>query len=425
MIVLYVPLVIILVPVMSTKRSIAFLCHPYHRGGVTRWMADAAIAAAVAGHEVYFLTVEPVSEFFSGKGRETMLQLLGSRKGLVKIIKCSVGYEFEFGTDEYRSYIYKQLVVQLPLFTPVILSDSEPTWIAATAFYGTYPIVGVLHADEDYYYSLAEKYYKRVDIFACVSKRVSTITSKRIPEFNSDQIYTIPCGIEFSSLQRGGDDNAILKLVYVGRISDYQKRTGDLLKMVSLLAKDNTSFHLDIIGDGVAARAVLEQRFKDEGLSKYVTFRGWLSKQEVAIYLSQSDILLLTSDFEGTPIAMMEALAAGCGVVGTRVSGIEDYEHHQLATGCYSVFAVGDIADAVQKINKIATIPEQTRVTAARALAESEFTMQVCMQKYFAAIDEIQMKPISPVKVKLSLFDRLYSGLIAFARYQKMKFSQK
>jgi len=313
----------------------------------------------------------------------------------------------------------------LPLFTPVILSDSEPTWIAATAFYGTYPIVGVLHADEDYYYSLAEKYYKRVDIFACVSKRVSTITSKRIPEFNSDQIYTIPCGIEFSSLQRGGDDNAILKLVYVGRISDYQKRTGDLLKMVSLLAKDNTSFHLDIIGDGVAARAVLEQRFKDEGLSKYVTFRGWLSKQEVAIYLSQSDILLLTSDFEGTPIAMMEALAAGCGVVGTRVSGIEDYEHHQLATGCYSVFAVGDIADAVQKINKIATIPEQTRVTAARALAESEFTMQVCMQKYFAAIDEIQMKPISPVKVKLSLFDRLYSGLIAFARYQKMKFSQK
>lgn len=388
-------------------------------------MADAAIASAVAGHEVFFLTVEPESVFFSGRGRETMLQLLGCGKGPVKIIKCAVGYEFEFGTDEYRAYIYKQLVAQLPAFTPIILSDNEPTWIAATAFYGTYPIVGVLHADEDHYYSLAEKYFRQVDIFACVSRRVSTIAGQRVPGFDRGRIYTIPCGIEFSTLHREKEEEEVLKLVYVGRISDYQKRTGDLLKIVSLLVNDNKRFHLDIIGDGVAARALLEQQFNDAHLSEYVTFRGWLSKQEVARYLATSDILLLTSDFEGTPIAMMEALAAGCGVVGTRVSGIEDYEHHQLAPDCYGVFAVGDIADAVQKINIIASIPKQTRVIAAKALAESEFTMQVCLQKYFAAIDAIEMKPISPVKVRLSLFDRLYSNVIAFARFQKMKFSQK
>ena len=48
---------------MNAKRQLAFLCHPYHRGGVTRWMVDAAANAASAGHTVWFVTVQPSAEF--------------------------------------------------------------------------------------------------------------------------------------------------------------------------------------------------------------------------------------------------------------------------------------------------------------------------------------------------------------------------
>jgi len=144
----------------------------------------------------------------------------------------------------------------------------------------------------------------------------------------------------------------------------------------------------------------------------------------VGIYLSESDVLILTSDFEGMPIAMMEALATGCGVAGTRVSGIEDYEHHPLAADCLSVFTVGAIEDAVNKINMVAAVPKERRRWAARKLAESEFSMEVCLGKYLEVIEAIQVTPISAGgEIRLSPLKLLYSNLLSLVR--KMKVGMK
>ena len=404
---------------MSNKHSIAFLCHPYHRGGVTRWMADAAIAYAQQGLEVYFITVEPVKEFFSAKGRETLLQLLSKERNAVRIFKAKAGGEFEFGTIEYRAYVYKKLLAQLPSGTPVIVSDDIAVWEAATSLHKSYPVVGVLHADEEQYYRLAEKYYKQVSVLVCVSNRVNNTTHRRAPGFNSDRLHTIPCGINLPEITLSIPGGNMLQLVYVGRISDYQKRTSDLVNISLLLSKNNIKFHLRIIGDG-EAKIQLETTFKEKGLEECVTFCGWLSQEQVGVHLSESDILILTSDFEGMPIAMMEALAAGCGVAGTRVSGIEDYGYHPLAPDCLSVFTVGDIEDAVNKINKVAAVPKGIRQQAARRLAQSEFSMQVCLEKYLKVIAPIKIAPVSPVPARLSPFKVFYSNLISVARSIKV-----
>ncbi len=188
----------------------------------------------------------------------------------------------------------------------------------------------------------------------------------------------------------------------------------------ALLAKGNTPFHLHIIGDGEAKDA-LENKFAAAGLQQHVTFYGWLSQAEVTDHLSRADILLLTSAFEGMPIAMMEALAAGCGVAGTRVSGIEDYEHHPLSAHCLSVFAVGDMEDAAHKINIIAAIPKNIRQQAARSLAASEFSMEVCLDRYFKVIAAIKTVPVPPPKIRCSVFKLLYSNLLSVARNIKVR----
>jgi glycosyltransferase involved in cell wall biosynthesis len=101
--------------------------------------------------------------------------------------------------------------------------------------------------------------------------------------------------------------------LYMPPLSEYQKRTTDLVKICSLLAKQNVPFHLDIIGNG-DAKNLLVQKCKEAYLDEYVTFRGWLSQKEVAGSLSATDILVLTSDFEGTPIAMMEPSPQAAGL---------------------------------------------------------------------------------------------------------------
>ena len=289
----------------------------------------------------------------------------------------------------------------------------------------TYPVVGVLHADEAYYYSLAKQHFKSVSVLACVSERVKRTTIKEIPAIDVSTIYTIPCGINLPAANLARHDGNMLQLVYVGRVTEYQKRVSDLVKMCTLLQQSNKTFHLNIIGDGVD-KAMLENKFKDAGLNPVVTFHGWLSQKEVSERLAKSDILILTSDFEGTPIAMMEALAAGCGLVGTRVSGIEDYELHPLAKSCFSLFDVGDIEDAVKGIERIGTVPVHVRQQAGRKLAETEFSMEVCLGKYSRAIATIKGDAkAKAVKVGMPVGSMIYSRVIAAVRALKMRLLSK
>ncbi len=405
---------------MAKGKRIAFICHPYHRGGVTRWMADAANEWSGQGNEVYFVTVDPVKEFHSAHGKETLIQLIRKNDQGVKLLTEPAGYEFEFGTPEYRTWIYKKLIAQIPAGTPIILSDDHSVWAAATALNTYYPVIGVMHADENHYYDLAEKYFRQVDVFTCVSTRVNMITTSRVPGFDPAHIYTIPCGINLPEFTLSSRKDKVLQLVFVGRISEYQKRAGDLVKIADLLAKKGVEFRMKIIGEG-PLKSVLESEVETHGLKEYVSFPGWLSQQEVARNLSESDILVLTSDFEGTPIAMMEAFAAGCGMVGTRVSGIEDYERHPLAGDCLGVYQVGAIEEAVEQIIRISKIAIDKRKKAARRLAESEFSMQVCLDRYLIAMGAIKSRKDATPEIKFPVGGLIYSRLIALSRAIKVR----
>lgn len=382
-------------------------------------MADAAIYCAEIGINVYFITVAPLSEFLSGKGKETLVQLVKEEKK-INIITAPAGITFEFGSLEYKAGIYKQLLTRLPAGTPVIISDDGAVWEAATFFNDSFPVIGVLHGDDDLYYSLARKYSDRVSAFACVSGRISGSLKNLLPAFPPERIFTIPCGISLPAITASAVTAGHLKLIFVGRVTHHAKRTGDLVKIAAALVADKVDFRLDIIGDG-DAKAGLMQAFNDAGLSGYIRFLGWQSQAVVAAHLSASDILLLTSDFEGTPIAMMEAFAAGCGMVGTRVSGVEDYEFHPLAADCLRVYSIGDIPAAVAGIVGLAGVNIADRQHSARKIAESEFSMQVCMQQYFRAIAEISTKAAPPRQYRLGLATRVLSSARAYARYLRVR----
>ena len=406
---------------MSEQKKIAFVCHPYHRGGVTRWMADAAIAYAANNYEVYFVAPEPSVEFFSGKGRETMVQLLRKTRNNVRVGTMMVGREFEFGLPEYCAYIYRKLILDnVPLGTPLIISDDKTVWQSATDLSQSYPVVGVLHADESAYYELAKKFNHKVAAFVCVAERVNKTVKKLSPEIDAKKIFTVPCGIDLPSFTQEGKQNNILQILYVGRITHFQKRAGDLTAVAELLKAAGISFQLTIIGDGDAKKG-LEQFVKEKNLGDCVSFTGWLTQAQVHDKMVAADVLLLVSDFEGMPVSMMEALAAGCGFLGTRVSGIEDFEHHPLAKDCFRVFDVGALGEAVQKVKELAAIPVGIRRPAARQLAESEFSMQHCLNNYNAAIATIPAQQYKASVNTIGVSTRIKSGIIANLRLMKMK----
>jgi glycosyltransferase involved in cell wall biosynthesis len=386
-------------------------------------MADAAIAATQT-HEVYFVTVQPAVTFYSGSGRETLLQLIASCAA-IRVVSIPVGRDFEFGTPEYRANVYSGLLQQVPAGTPIILADDYAVWAGAAACHSAFPLVGVLHADEQVYYDMAAKHIADVDVFACVSNRVQQKALKVLPGIKESLIPVIPCGINLPPMPATtAKETNTIKLVYVGRVSDYQKRTADLLHIANRLHERGIAFHLTIIGDG-DARQSLMQSVAEGALSGLVSFPGWLSQQQVASHLAESDVLVLTSDFEGMPIAMMEALAMGCGFTGTRVSGIEDMELQPAAAQCLRVFDVGDIDAAVAAIQEVAAIPAEKRKAAARTIAETEFAMSVCLRRYHDAILNVPARHTTTVpQVAMPFAAWVQSRFLAFVRSSRMRLSR-
>ncbi|MBI2093589.1 MAG: glycosyltransferase family 4 protein [Candidatus Omnitrophica bacterium] len=76
-----------------------------------------------------------------------------------------------------------------------------------------------------------------------------------------------------------------------------------------------------IVGDG-PLRPVLEKETERLGLSGLLRFDGW--KQDLCSVYREFDITCLTSWNEGTPVSLIEAMAAGRAVLATDVGGVRD-----------------------------------------------------------------------------------------------------
>ena len=79
--------------------------------------------------------------------------------------------------------------------------------------------------------------------------------------------------------------------------------------------------HLVIVGDG-ECRAEVERGIAARNLGQRVHLVGWRS--DLPVIYADCDVVLLTSKNEGSPVALIEAHAAACPVVATRVGGVPD-----------------------------------------------------------------------------------------------------
>jgi len=107
---------------------------------------------------------------------------------------------------------------------------------------------------------------------------------------------------------------------FVGRLTGV-KQPGLYLEAARMVAAREPETRFVFVGDG-ELRAELEQRAAAAGLADRVVFAGWQTEMP-AVY-AELDVLALTSANEGTPVTVIEALAAGVPVVATAVGGVPD-----------------------------------------------------------------------------------------------------
>jgi glycosyltransferase involved in cell wall biosynthesis len=127
-------------------------------------------------------------------------------------------------------------------------------------------------------------------------------------------------------------DPAVVSIAFVGTVCA-RKGLDDLrVAMLHLRDGNRTPVHLTIVGDGrQEGPNVFEQVQKDyanSGLDDLVTFTGALPPPDVRSVLTKADIFCLPSHWEGLPLSLLEAMAAGSAVVATTVGDIPEVLEH-------------------------------------------------------------------------------------------------
>lgn len=130
--------------------------------------------------------------------------------------------------------------------------------------------------------------------------------------FNEDEI------IEFKN--KHNIDLNKKTIAYVGRLAP-EKRIDGYLTCCKELIKRGKDFNYLIVGSG-DEDSKLKEMAKQMGIINNVNFIGFINP--IDIVYSSIDMLLLTSDTEGTPRVVLEAMSAGIPVVATNVGGLHE-----------------------------------------------------------------------------------------------------
>ena len=134
-----------------------------------------------------------------------------------------------------------------------------------------------------------------------------------------------------------------LQCAFIGRVTQI-KRPDRFLDVVSEVKKRGIALDFFIAGDGELLD-LCRERISKENLS--VTVLGW--QDNIEQVLSAADVVVLTSDNEGTPLCLIQAGMAGLPVVTTTVGSVPEIVLDGV-TGILTSLSVEMIADALEKL---------------------------------------------------------------------------
>ena len=186
---------------------------------------------------------------------------------------------------------------------------------------------------------------------------------------NPNKFGLMPPGLEIGELPNKvisqksyGLTGSTLQCAFIGRVTRI-KRPDRFLDVVSEIKNRGVAIEFFMAGDGELLETCRE-RISGEDLP--VKVLGWQS--DIEKVLAAADVVVLTSDNEGTPLSLIQAGMAGLPVVTTRVGSVPEVVLDGI-TGIITSLEVQEIADALEKL------ANSNELRAQMGAAAQEFTL--------------------------------------------------
>lgn len=207
------------------------------------------------------------------------------------------------------------------------------------------------HVFHSYFSPLKTKIFIGIERFlASRSSAIIAISEKQKYELgtvykitNPDKIKVVPLGFDLTKFSENQEAKRIrfrekynvdadtITVGIIGRLVPVKNHTIFIYAWKNLLKQTNKKIHGFIVGDGEDFKKITELCDREGILYNTVsrnipgatlTFTSWIT--DIDRVNAGVDIIALTSDNEGTPVSLIEAMAAGKPVVSTDTGGISD-----------------------------------------------------------------------------------------------------
>jgi glycosyltransferase involved in cell wall biosynthesis len=211
----------------------------------------------------------------------------------------------------------------------VLLSYDFVANSVAPALSNRIGVVAWAQADDGDYYEQVYRLGRYCNAVVCVSDTIREKIAALNPGIAEHAVVIRNASVSereiVDSKQFSGD---AIRIVYTGRLVQYQKRIVDFVDLADALERAEVPFRITLIGDFTKhdeAGKIFPARAQTHLEAGTIVLPGRLSREQILGELERQDFFVLLSDFEGLPLSLLEGMARGCvPVVAAMESGVPE-----------------------------------------------------------------------------------------------------
>lgn len=293
--------------------------YPPHTGGLERVAQMCSEELSKRGYSVQVITT-------TNSGRKNGVEKINDN------LEIKTLWSFEFAHTSFAPSLFWHLL-KIPKKSIVHLHLSQayfPELVMLVCKLRGIPYIVHFHLDVDAsgFFGPIFLLYKKIlwgpfmrnskKVIACGNDQLEIIPRKFNVQKDKIEVITNAVSENFFCNRNYLTPQDNFKLLYIGRLVS-QKRIERIVQAVSKL---DIPFTLSIVGDGEDEQKIknLAKELKVENVS----FEGKKNDVEIKQYHKENDLFIISSDKEGLPLSVLEAMAGGMPILSTDVEGLHD-----------------------------------------------------------------------------------------------------
>lgn len=255
------------------------------------------------------------------------------------------------------------------------------------------PTIGAYRSEDLFYEGYGEEfiYGSHVSaLSACIvvsekMKRLLSRTNK-----NKVELRVIPSGVPVAASIKVDYCSQPLKVLYLGRLIQRQKRIFDMLRLFSECLDTISDVEFTMLGNTESERDRHEVLDFIRGLNQpsKLNWMGQVEPDFLVDYLQNFHVIVLMSDYEGVPGCLMDGMASGLVPIATRNAGTETLIDH--GTNGFILDEVSDFVPYIKFLRDNRGLLASMSAQAHSSIIEN-FSIEVMVQLWDSLLKEVYL----------------------------------